>query len=81
MPNMYSRDILSPGFGDWMKDAARQGTLYPDPTYFDEDAARRMFLYELAPEQIEGFYPQAQPQQIRIRDLLDPQRRMPAQYD
>lgn len=72
MATTYSREIFNPGMANWMRDMLRQGTLYPEPTYFDEDAARRQFLYELMPEQIE--MPAAQSNSLK--DLLDPKRRL-----
>lgn len=76
MAATYSREVFTPTYGNWIRDALRQGTISPQPTYFDEDKARRMFLYELAPEQIEGLYPNEEEQPSRLRDLLDPRRRM-----
>ena len=72
MATTYSREIFNPGVANWLRDMLRQGTLAPEPTYFDKDEASRKFLYELMPEQVEA--PEQAP--ATLKDLLDPRRRM-----
>lgn len=79
MAKVYPREIFSPGRAQMIRDMLSQRTFSPEPTYFDEDLARRQFLYQLSPDQVEPDPTAIEyNKQNKLRELLSPERRRSA---